>query len=306
MNMRNAFADTMVEVGKSDQNLVVLVGDISHGILKPFAEECPGRYFNIGILEPTIVSMSAGLSATGLHPVAHTIAPFLIERSLEQIKLDFCYQEISGTLITVGSAFDYSGLGCTHHCYDDLGVIKALPNTQVLYPSMPNEFNILFKESYNNCYLTYFRLPGDMHDYQINNEKIKLGKGILIQEGKDITIFVIGPQLKTVLKTVETLTSKGIEPEILYYPTIKPFDRDLLRKSVEKTRKIITIEEHSRFGGINQDVLFETCNIDNVRYEFINIPDEFSRGYGSYQEHCEHNGFSVDNIVYKIEKLMSQ
>jgi transketolase len=93
---RQQFADTMLNVGKENQSLVVMVGDIGHGILKPFAEACQGRYYNVGILEPTMVSMAAGLAASGLCPVIHTIAPFLIERSFEQIKLDFCYHKLPG------------------------------------------------------------------------------------------------------------------------------------------------------------------------------------------------------------------
>ena len=91
--MRSTFADTVLEVGRIDPKLVVLVGDISHFALQPFAEICPDRFYNVGICEPTIVSMAAGLSHTGYHPVVHTIAPFMIERSFEQIKLDFCYQK---------------------------------------------------------------------------------------------------------------------------------------------------------------------------------------------------------------------
>ncbi|MFQ5737780.1 MAG: hypothetical protein ACE5JX_02125, partial [Acidobacteriota bacterium] len=99
-SIRRQFADTMLAVGREDSNLVVLVGDISHFILQPFAQTCPGRYYNVGICEPTIVSMAAGLAKVGYTPVVHTIAPFLIERSFEQIKLDFCYQQLGGNLVT--------------------------------------------------------------------------------------------------------------------------------------------------------------------------------------------------------------
>src|SRR3989338_7123572 len=111
--LRQEFADTLLEVGKADEDLVVLVGDISHFKLVPFAKECPGRYYNIGICEPTMVNMAAGLSLLGFHPVVHTIAPFIVERSYEQIKLDFGYQKLVLNIMTVGSAFDYSTLGCT-------------------------------------------------------------------------------------------------------------------------------------------------------------------------------------------------
>lgn len=304
--MRKAFADTMLEVGLEDDRLVVMVGDIGHGGLQPFAKACPGRYYNIGILEPTIVSMSAGVARSGLFPVAHTIAPFLIERSLEQIKLDFCYQNIGGTLISVGSAFDYAGLGCSHHCYTDLGLVKAIPNTQVIYPAMPNEFRLLFKDTYRNDKLTYFRLPGETHGVAIPDSKIVLGKGVRIIEGTDVTLVAVGPQLKTVAAAAEQLLANGVEAEVLYFPTIKPFDIELLANSVRKTRAVLVLEEHAEYGGICEDVLRASCNIGTVRYAFVNIPDTFLRGYGSYAEHCKQLGFTADNIVEKTRLLINK
>ncbi len=154
--MRQQFVDTMINIGKTDSNLVVLVGDISHFIFQSFAKACPGRYYNVGICEPTIISMAAGLAKTGLYPVAHTIAPFIIERSFEQLKLDFCYQQLGGSIVTVGSVFDYSNLGCTHHCYGDFALLKTLQNTEIIYPACPNEFDTLFRQTYKNNNLTLF------------------------------------------------------------------------------------------------------------------------------------------------------
>ena len=301
--MRNTFADTMLEVGKEDENLVVLVADISHFALQPFAKACPGRFFNIGILEPTVVNLSAGLAIAGLNPVIHTITPFLIERSFEQIKLDFCYQELGGTLVSVGSAFDYSALGCSHHCYDDIALIKSLPRSEVVYPAMPNEFRLLFKQTYKNGRLTYFRLPGQQHGVTIPDEKIVFGKGILVREGRDITIVAAGPQLKTVMEAVPLLESKGINAEVLYYPTIKPFDEELLVRSIAKTKKVLVLEEHSRYGGLGDEVLRAGCNVGGVKFSFISIPDKFQRGYGHYAEHLQALGFTAENILVQSSAL---
>jgi len=145
--LRQEFADLMLEIGAVDNDLVVLVGDISHGILQPFAQKYPDRYYNVGICEPTIVNMSAGLSKVGLTPVVHTIAPFIIERSYEQIKLDFGYQNLPLNLISVGGAYDYSQLGCSHHCYTDVSLISHIENSCVMMPGTAKEFKILFNQS---------------------------------------------------------------------------------------------------------------------------------------------------------------
>ena len=106
-NLRQTFADLMLEIGSHDESLVVIVGDISHGILQPFAKKFPDRYFNIGICEPATVNIAAGVSKVGLNPVVHTIAPFLTERAYEQIKLDFGYQDLPVNIISVGGSSDY-------------------------------------------------------------------------------------------------------------------------------------------------------------------------------------------------------
>jgi len=299
-SIRQQFADTMLDVGKEDPNLVVLVGDISHFILQPFAQACPGRYYNVGICEQTILSMAAGMSKIGFHPVVHTIAPFLIERGFEQIKLDFCYQKISGNIITVGSAFDYSNLGCTHHCYGDFALLKTVPGTQIIYPASTAEFDVLFRQAYKNEYLTVFRLPGTQHAQEFDTDDIHLGKGIKVREGSNLTIIPTGPHLKTALDAVEHLVSEGWDPEIIYLHAIRPIDAELLLESLYKTKHVCVIEEHIRSGGLGDDVLRLANGINGLEFISLSIPDEFVTTYGSYEDHCRCVGLTSQNLINKI------
>lgn len=302
--LRQEFADTMLEVGNFDPRLVVMVGDISHGILQPFAKAHPSRYFNVGICEPTIVNMAAGVAKTGLIPVVHTIAPFIIERAYEQIKLDFGYQKLGINLISVGSAFDYAQLGCSHHCYADLSLMSHFKNAHIFFPSSAIELNILFKAAYKNGQINYFRLPEKPHGMTLPYEEIQIGKALQVTRGEDLTIVVIGPQLKTAFDASLLLKEMGITAEILYYPTIKPFDRDTLLRSVEKTKKVLVIEEASAHDGIFNQVLKALIHLSSVQYAHIAI-DDFIHQYGTYEELCEDLGFSVDGILKTIEKNFS-
>jgi transketolase len=302
--VRNAFTQTMSEVGVQDPDLCVLVGDISHFALQDFAQKCPGRFYNVGILEPTIISMAAGLSHAGLIPVVHTITPFIIERGFEQIKLDFCYQERGGNLISVGSAFDYSGLGCSHFCYDDIALIKALPGTEIVYPAEPEEFRILFKLLYNNGRLTYFRLPGEKHGIKLPAEQIQTQKAILVKPGKDITVVAAGPQLKTVMDSIPLLEKAGIDVEVIYPVMIKPFDYASVRTSIRKTQKYIVLEEHARFGGIGDEVRRALDGLPEISSCHIGIGDRFIHGYGSREDHCRAVGLTIENLVAQAQKLM--
>jgi len=298
--IRQQFADTMLEIGQEDPNLVVLVADISHFILQPFARACPGRYYNVGICEPTIVSMAAGLAKVGFYPVFHTIAPFIIERSFEQIKLDFCYQQLGGNLVTVGSVFDYSNLGCTHHCYGDFALLKTLPGTQITYPATPVEFDTLFRQVYRSGKLTLFRVPAHQHGQDFNVNDIQFGKGIKVTDGSNLTIVATGPHLATVLSAREALGDMGWDVEILYIHTIRPLDVDLICASVQKSRKVLVIEEHMRSGGLGDDVLRATKDIPDVRMSSLSIPDTFVTGYGSYEDHCEKLGLTPQGIVNRV------
>jgi len=299
---RQQFADTMLSLGRVDDRLVVMVGDIGHGILKPFAQACPGRYYNIGILEPTMVSMGAGLAASGLNPVIHTIAPFMIERAFEQIKLDFCYHQLPGNIVTVGSAFDYSNLGCTHHCYGDFALLKTLQRTEICFPSSAIEFDALFKQAYKNDQLTIYRIAGHSHGFEFRSEDIVFGKAIQISEGNDITLIATGPHLRTAIIAGEKLTSRNIKPEIIYVHTIRPLDEGLIQASAKKTRKVVVIEEHMRSGGLGDDVLRAIYDIAGIKFHSVSIPDIFVTGYGTYEELSESCGLTSEAIIQAANK----
>lgn len=303
-SLRQEFADTMLELGVIDSKLVVLVGDISHGILKPYAAACPGRYYNIGICEPTIVNMAAGLSKVGLIPVVHTIAPFITERAYEQIKLDFGYQKLGLNIVSVGGSFDYSQLGCSHHCYTDVSLLCHLKRSVVILPGSLVEFNKLFKTTYNNGQINYFRLSEFSHGVDFQASDIVFGAGIRVKEGTDITIATTGVHLKNVLKAVDQLHASGISAEVLYFHTLKPFDTALLRFSLEKTRRLVTVEELSAHDGLYTLCLKASVGVNDLRVSQIAIED-FIHGYGSYDELCEKVGLTSNSIFYTAKKLLS-
>ncbi len=300
--MKASFPEAIENVGDLSEKVVVVVGDIGHFALQNFAKKNPGRYYNLGILEPTLVSACAGLSKEGFYPIGHTIAPFIAERSLEQIKLDFCYQKLGGNLITVGSAFDYSTLGCTHHSYNDLGLLSSYPNTEVCYPASPKELIDLLAQRYDSDKLTYFRMARNPHG--VNFKKVEFGKNILVSEGSDITLITTGPQLKEIIKTSDLLKKEGIQCEIIYCHTLKPFDYEIVKKSAKKTKKVFIVEEHIARGGLISNVL-DCLRLDSsVKIDYHCIPDEFIRHYGTYDEILNGLNFTSDLFIKKIKKSL--
>jgi transketolase len=301
MSLRAQFAKTVHELSQYDDSLVVVVGDISHGIFKPFAQEFPKRYFNIGICEPGMVSVCAGLSKLGLNPVVHTIAPFLIERSFEQIKLDFEYQQESGNFVSVGGTFDYSQLGCSHHCYSDVSMIKQLPSSRIFLPGSPNEFDQIFRENYNKPGIKYYRLTENPHGFVLPENK-QLPEGTLVRRGQDLTIVTTGSQLKTASRVCDLLAENQINADLVYLPQVWPFDASLVRASCRKSKNLFVVSELNEIGGLFDQCLKETTDLNLDLTNGYEIKG-FIREYGSYEELCSLAGLDAEKIYTSIKSF---
>ena len=304
-SLRPVFASTLKKIGTLDEDLVVVVGDISHGILGDFRNAHPNRYFNIGICEPATVSVAAGLSHVGLTPVVHTIAPFLIERAYEQIKLDFGYQNLPGNFVSVGSSFDYSKLGCSHHSYADVSLISHIPKGRVFLPGSPIEFEILFEKAYKQDFINYFRLTEYSHDIDFRHEQIKIGEAIRVIEGTDISLITVGSQLRNCVEAVKKMRVRGVSVELIYLPTFKPFDSKAVRYSVEKTGRFISVEELSSQDGLYNRVLNSVLGLGKLKGIQMAVSD-FIRVYGSYSELQNKAGLSEQHIISNLELLLAE
>jgi transketolase len=307
INMRQTFSKVVTDIALNDPSVVVLVADISHGIFNDFRQKINGRYFNMGICEPSIVNLAAGLNKVGLNPVVHTIAPFLIERSYEQIKLDFGYQNLNVNLVSVGGSFDYSKLGCSHHCYEDAAILKHFERCQIFLPGSNKEFEILFKQHYKDNKINYFRITEYPHDIKLNFNSKKREYCYKIKDGDDLTIVVVGNQLRNVCKAAEILEKNySINAEIIYFNALKPFQFEIFNASIKKTSKFLCIEELSKSGGLYEECLKSLSKISTkkiIKSDQIAIND-FIYDYGSYAELCKVSGLDVENIVIKSKKLI--
>ena len=282
-SLRPQFAETISRIGKTDKDLFVVVGDISHGLLSEYRQNHPDRYRNIGICEPAMISVAAGLNTAGFNPVVHTIAPFLIERSFEQIKLDFGYQDLSCNLISVGSSFDYVKLGCSHHSYIDVALIASIEGSRVFTPGSKGEFDQLFSENYQSPGVKYFRLTENGHDFEGLTREVRTGKNIVVRSGTDLTIVALGPSLNSAMSVADILEKDGRSVEVIYVHSFKPFDEDSILKSVSKTGFLVTISQLSNVGGLGSlccDAIAGKILFKNLNFEV----SKFIRGYGELDD----------------------
>jgi len=287
--MRREFAKLCLETVKSDSKSVVMVGDISHFLLRETEQVAPDRFYNIGICEQSMVGMASGMAIEGMRPIIHTIAPFLVERAFEQIKNDIGYQNTEVTIVTVGGTYDYSDLGCTHHCYGDIAMMRLIPNMQVFEPSTPQEFRTLFEKTWGNGLPKYFRLSKEQHskDFEVEPEVMKV-----VRESKDDRwVFVSGHILDDVLESPNI--------GVIYVPTLSSINKESyleISKVIENAKKIYSVENHFTIGGLG-DFVSETFNVVVNR---IGLERKFLTNYGNFSNLRRDAGMDRQSIIQKL------
>jgi transketolase len=284
--MRKQFVKTVEQLFTSDDRLMLLLGDIGVFGFRNAAEKYPGRILNLGILEGSMVSLAAGISKNGLIPIVHSIAPFIVERAFEQIKIDFGYQKLKGNLVTVGASYDYAALGATHHCPGDVCTLLNIPDIQIVVPGSSKEFDALFNESYSNEFCTYFRLSESENNFSC---PVSFGKAHIVKTGSKGTVLVVGPLLEKTLAAVEDLNVS-----VIYYTTIRPFDSESLAYLLEINQKLMIVEP--LYEGSLLPLISENNLIGGIKLKSISVPRKFITNYGKAAQHDESFGFSTEKI----------
>ena len=301
-SIRSQFADTILKLSKKDNKIIVLVGDISHGIFSSFRKKYPTRYYNLGINETAMVNLSSGLSTLNYIPIVHTIAPFLIERTYEQIKLNFALQKQNINLVSIGSSFDYSKLGCTHHCYNDVSILSHFKDSKIFIPGNAAEFDYLFTKNYNKKGIKYYKIISNTVE---NFKKKKIDGAFKVYSGKDLTIATLPSTFEKVKKAKYKLEADGYNIEVIYFNTLKPFDYKIVNKSLIKTKKLLVVEDLSNHDGLLNLCLRSAGKVHRLKYNHIAIKD-FIRTYGSYETLCSKVGLTTNNIIKQSLKLLNE
>jgi transketolase len=292
--MRGQLVKTVEQQLAIDERLVLLLGDIGVFGFRNAFNNFPNRVFNIGILEPTTMSLASGLAKSELIPIIHTIAPFLVERSYEQIKIDFGYQRVGGNFISVGASYDYAALGCTHHCPGDVGALMNIPGIEIVVPGTGAEFDTIFKQAYANGQPTYYRLSERENP---SSQEVQFGKANVVQVGSLATIVVVGPALQHVLPAVE-----GLDVGVVYYSTVAPFDYKTLSDTVAPSGKVLLVEPFYK-GTLSHEVS-KAVYPKSVAINTVGVPRQFLTNYGSAADHDDFIGLNARNIRAQLEALI--
>jgi len=277
-----------------DERLVVVLAEISNSLFNKNTSEFAERILNLGIMEQTMVSVAAGIAMEGLIPVVHSITPFLVERPFEQIKDDFCYQQLAGNFISTGASYDYSREGMTHHGSGDVQILRSLPGMQIVVPGTPGEFDALFREAYANGSPTYYRLAVKSNPVEY---PVHFAELAVVKQGKQATVIAVGPMLASVLTAVEDM-----DVTVLYCTTVAPFDGGTLR-AASQSSNVIIVEPY--YEGVLVPDICAAMKQTPIRVETIGIPHKVLTHYGKPEQHDDALGFTPGGIRFRIERFLN-
>ena len=299
------FADTLLREAKQDSKIIVVTSDSrGSGKLVPFGKELPQQIVEVGIAEQNLVGISAGLSASGKKVFAVSPASFLTARSLEQIKNDIAYSDHPVALVGISAGISYGQLGSTHHSIHDFAVMRCINNMTIVAPADNFEASEVIKQAvnYNHpLYIRYGKKP--MLDIHSNKTQFQIGKAIIIEEGEDVALIATGETVQRAFLASQILKENNINSTIVSMHTIKPFDSETFLKIAKKSKVIVSIEEHSEFGGLGEQCASLLAqNQININFKIIGIPDEYMVN-GSQSDVLDHYNMSPEKIA-KITKSL--
>ena len=303
---REGYGSTLVELGKEDKNVVALDADLAAATKTcMFAKEFPDRHINCGIAEANMAGIAAGLAASGKIPFMSTFAMFVSGRAYEQIRSSIGDPGLNVKIGATHAGISVGEDGATHQCNEDIALMRSIPGMAVINPSDNIEAIAAVRAAYaykGPVYMRFGRLAvpvfNDREDYQF-----ELGKGIVLREGKDLTIFATGLCVVESIYAAEMLAADGIDAELINIHTIKPLDDALVAASAAKTGRVFTVEEHSVIGGLGAAVcetLSEKCP---TRVTRIGMNDVFGES-GPALELLHKYGLDAEGIYKKIKAAL--
>ena len=302
---REAYGKALAELIKENERVVVLDADLTKSTKTSEAKKaCPERHFNMGIAEGNMMSVAAGLAASGQIVYASSFAMFAAGRAYEQIRNSIGYPHLNVKICATHAGITVGEDGASHQAIEDLALMRVIPGMKVFQPCDAKETREMIKaiaEVEGPCYVRLGRSGVD--DVNDENYQFELGKGVVLHEGKDVAIIATGMMVQEALKAKEELKEAGIEPTIVNIHTIKPIDEELIEKLAKTHKVLITCEEHSVIGGLGGAVAEVTARTCPARIEMIGVQDTFGES-GTPQALLEKYGLNAKAIAKKVKEVL--
>jgi transketolase len=301
------FAATLLELARQDRDVLVLTSDSrGSGKLAGFAEALPDQIVEVGIAEQNLVGMAAGLTAAGKNVFAVSPACFLTARALEQIKNDVAYSDRPVRLIGISAGVSYGALGSTHHSLHDYAALRAIHNLDIVAPADNFETREAIRAAYHHprpIYLRFGKQP--MPHLHAPETRFEIGRAITIRSGEDVTFIATGEAVAPAAQACDVLARQGISAGLISMHTLKPLDEDALLAAARSSRALVTVEEHSVYGGLGEAcaaILMQRGVTKPLK--IAGIPDEYTVT-GSQSEIFAHYGITGEGLAATARRLLA-
>ncbi len=307
ISLRETYGKTLVELGKENPNLVVLDADLSKSTMtKFFAGEFPDRFFDCGIAEQNMVSIAAGLAASGKLPFASTFAVFVPGRCFDQIRMSIAQPGLNVKLVVTHGGISVGEDGTSHQSIEDLALICSLPGFTVIVPADAIETAQAVRAATANYGPFYIRLcRPKLPLVHSEDYRFSLGKAVTMRQGKDATIIAIGLMVVAALEAAESLKGEGIDCRVLNMSTLKPIDEAAIIKAAAETGAIVTAEEHLEHGGLGSTVARVVAKHHPVPVDFIAIKDIYAKS-GKPAQLLQRYGLTAKDIGQAVRAVVKR
>lgn len=305
---RDSYGNALVELGREHKDLVVLDADLAAATKTGvFKKEFPERHIDCGIAECNMIGIAAGIASTGKVPFASSFAMFAAGRAFEQVRNSVGYPHLNVKIGATHAGISVGEDGATHQCNEDIALMRTIPGMTIINPADDIEARAAVKAAYEMegpVYLRFGRLAvpviNDHPEY-----RFELGKGVMLREGKDVTIVATGICVAAALEAARKFSEEGISAEVINMHTIKPFDEDMVVHSAKKTGKVVTVEEHSVIGGLGSAVCCCLCEKAPVPVCRIGINDVYGES-GPAEKLLEKYGLDAQGIYEKVKNFIKR
>ncbi|KAA0003111.1 MAG: transketolase family protein [Thermoplasmata archaeon] len=302
-NLRDAYSSALIELGYKNENIVVLDADLALSTkTKRFGTVFPDRFFDMGISEANMMGVAAGLATCNKIVFASTFAVFATGRCYDQIRQSIAYPCLNVKIVATHAGISVGGDGASHQMLEDIALMRVLPNMRVLAPADATEMEDVIPVIASMQGPFYVRIGrADAPIIFERHRKFRIGKAYVLRKGSDVTIIATGTMTAEALKAYDLLKKNGIEARIIHMPTIKPIDKNAVRKAAKETGAIITAEEHTIIGGLGDAV--SMAMDEPVPMIRIGVSDVFGESGGA-RELMEKYGLTAENIAKQAKKLV--
>ena len=305
VSIREAYGKTLVELGKENQNIVVLDADLSKSTMTQFfAKEFPERFFDCGIAEQNMMGIAAGLAASGKTVFASTFAVFASGRCYDQVRMSIAQPGQNVKIVATHGGISVGEDGFSHHSIEDLALACSFPNFTVIVPADAIETSKVVRTAANTYGPFYIRLCRPKAPLVFDdNYRFVLGKAVMMRGGHDVTIIATGLMVAKALDAADKLAREGIECRVLNMSTIKPIDEEAIITAAEETGAILTVEEHLQHGGLGSRVAQVVARHCPVPMSFLAIKDFYSSS-GKPEQLLKKHGLTVEGIQEEMRSLV--